>query len=79
MKKTIIAKIEFETELNYELTTYDVELALRKYFPQGKFTVKENAQQCDQSDICPQCGQVPNGQGGEYPCPACGVPTLHDS
>ena len=28
---------------------------------------------------CPQCGQIPNGQGGEYPCQICGVPTLHDA
>lgn len=27
---------------------------------------------------CPKCGQVPNGQGGEAPCPACGLPTVHD-
>lgn len=27
---------------------------------------------------CKKCGQIPNGQGGEYPCLACGVPTMHD-
>lgn len=27
---------------------------------------------------CPKCGQVPNGQSGEYPCLICGLPTLHD-
>lgn len=28
---------------------------------------------------CPQCGQVPSDQHGEYQCPACGLPTLHDA
>ncbi len=37
------------------------------------------AQQMRAADACPKCGQVPNGQGGEYPCSVCGVPTLHDS
>lgn len=27
---------------------------------------------------CKSCGQVPEGQGGEYPCKACGLPTVHD-
>jgi hypothetical protein len=27
---------------------------------------------------CPQCGQLPGRQSGEYPCAACGEPTLHD-
>jgi hypothetical protein len=27
---------------------------------------------------CPQCGQLPGQQSGEYPCSACGEPTLHD-
>jgi hypothetical protein len=27
---------------------------------------------------CAKCGQVGSGQTGEYPCGACGVPTLHD-
>lgn len=29
-------------------------------------------------DPCPHCGQVPNGQGGEFPCPLCGLPWVHD-
>lgn len=31
------------------------------------------------NEVCPKCGQVADGQGGEYPCSECGVPTLHDS
>ncbi|HEK1684061.1 TPA: hypothetical protein SMR42_000366 [Pseudomonas putida] len=27
---------------------------------------------------CKACGQTPNLQGGEYPCQACGLPTVHD-
>jgi hypothetical protein len=27
---------------------------------------------------CPQCGQLPGRQSGEYPCAACGEPTVHD-
>lgn len=27
---------------------------------------------------CPLCAQKPEGQGGEYPCSLCGVPTLRD-
>ena len=27
---------------------------------------------------CPICKQSPNGQSGEYSCPACGLPLLHD-
>jgi len=27
---------------------------------------------------CEKCGQSTRGQGGEYPCPVCGVPTMHD-
>lgn len=27
---------------------------------------------------CKSCGQVPEGQGGEYPCKDCGLPTVHD-
>lgn len=27
---------------------------------------------------CKSCGQVPEGQSGEYPCKACGLPTVHD-
>lgn len=27
---------------------------------------------------CPTCGQTNIGQTGEYPCAACGLPTLHD-
>ena len=27
---------------------------------------------------CPVCGQVPNGQHGEYPCELCGLPTVWD-
>lgn len=27
---------------------------------------------------CNSCGQFPEGQGGEYPCKACGLPTVHD-
>lgn len=28
--------------------------------------------------VCPRRGQFPNGQTGEYPCPGCGLPLLHD-
>lgn len=28
--------------------------------------------------FCLVCGQFPVGQSGEYPCPACGLPRLHD-
>lgn len=31
------------------------------------------------SDLCPNCGQIPNGQSGEYPCPVCDLPQLHDA
>ena len=43
--------------------------------------------QSDQADVqakpevltpCEACGQVASGQSGEYPCPTCGLPTLHD-
>jgi predicted RNA-binding Zn-ribbon protein involved in translation (DUF1610 family) len=27
---------------------------------------------------CSLCGQVPRGQGGEYKCPVCGLPTVMD-
>jgi rubrerythrin len=27
---------------------------------------------------CIVCGQIDHGQTGEYPCPNCGLPTLHD-
>jgi len=27
---------------------------------------------------CSKCGQVPRGQGGEYKCPVCGLPMVHD-
>lgn len=29
-------------------------------------------------DGCKKCGQLPNGQTGEYPCSECGIPTVHD-
>jgi hypothetical protein len=28
---------------------------------------------------CPKCGQLDNGQTGEYPCPTCALPTQHDT
>ena len=28
---------------------------------------------------CKKCGQVDNGQTGEYPCSECGLPTTHDN
>lgn len=28
---------------------------------------------------CPKCGQVDNGQTGEYPCDSCGLPLTHDA
>lgn len=27
---------------------------------------------------CKKCGQVDNGQTGEYPCKECGLPLVHD-
>lgn len=27
---------------------------------------------------CPKCHQKNVGQTGEYPCPVCGLPTMHD-
>lgn len=27
---------------------------------------------------CSKCGQEERGQTGEYPCPECGIPTVHD-
>ena len=27
---------------------------------------------------CATCGQIDQGQTGEYPCTACGLPRLHD-
>jgi rubrerythrin len=29
-------------------------------------------------EVCPSCNQTDTGQTGEYPCPMCGLPTLHD-
>ena len=28
---------------------------------------------------CPKCHQKVAGQSGEYPCPVCGLPILHDA
>jgi hypothetical protein len=28
---------------------------------------------------CPDCGQIAEGQTGEYPCPTCGLPRMWDS
>lgn len=28
---------------------------------------------------CYLCGQVDHGQTGEYPCPSCGLPRMHDA
>ena len=39
---------------------------------------KQYAAQLRALDACPKCGQVPNGQGGEYPCSVCGIPVAHD-
>jgi hypothetical protein len=30
------------------------------------------------AEPCPKCGQVPNGQHGEYPCAVCGLPVVWD-
>lgn len=27
---------------------------------------------------CDKCGQIDQGQTGEYPCEVCGLPILHD-
>lgn len=27
---------------------------------------------------CSKCGQINQGQTGEYPCEVCGLPTMHD-
>lgn len=32
----------------------------------------------DQAAHCGICGQIPDGQQGEYPCVGCGLPTVHD-
>lgn len=31
-----------------------------------------------QSSACISCNQIDIGQTGEYPCPGCGIPRLHD-
>ncbi len=28
--------------------------------------------------VCPKCRQTNVGQTGEYQCPVCGLPTMHD-
>lgn len=42
------------------------------------FQVEANARAALDARPCPICNQIPDGQHGEYPCPACGIPTLHD-
>jgi hypothetical protein len=33
---------------------------------------------CTVAVPCPRCGQVDEGQTGEYGCEECGLPMLHD-
>lgn len=55
----------------------------------NEFEMNYRAAQVDKKCLCPtcrestkeackSCGQIPSGQGGEYPCPVCGIPTMHD-
>ncbi|RMC99933.1 hypothetical protein EAY64_06405 [Aquitalea palustris] len=42
-----------------------------------------NCQACNapagSGEACKKCGQIDIGQYGEYPCPKCGLPTLHEA
>jgi hypothetical protein len=39
---------------------------------------RQHQQRKDEIVRCPMCGQIDNGQTGEYPCMECGLPVLHD-
>lgn len=63
------------------------ETALSRPVDVGDLLVTERIQPAPETDAgrigaCDVCGQVlpeSPGIGGEYPCPRCGVPVLHDS
>ena len=59
--------------MNCEQLPAEVREALHKVPDIGK------THRCAMSKRCDDCGQCDDGQTGEYPCPKCGLPRLHDA